>query len=207
MVKDKLGIKIKNFKNLSKLNIGILGGSFDPAHLGHVSISSKAIKFLNLKQMWWLVASQNPLKEKNQKKSLQNRLLSAKLINKNYKIKTLALEKKIGTSYSYDTLISIKNRMPRAKIFWIMGADNLHTMHKWYKWKKLFYICPIIVFNRPGYFYKSLSSKAAKCYWRYKVDIRKINGFSSKNLPLWTFINNSYDHNSSTKIRRNEDTE
>ena len=187
------------------MKIGILGGSFDPAHLGHLSISTKAIKVLNLKQMWWLVASQNPLKNKNQKKSLQNRLLSAKLINKNYKIKPLALEENIGTNYSYDTLIKIKSRMPRAKIFWIMGADNLYNMHKWYKWKKLFYICPIIVFNRPGYFYKSLSSKAAKYYWRNKVNIRKINNFSSNSLPLWAFIDNSYDHNSSTKIRNSKD--
>tara|TARA_X000000950_G_scaffold155789_1_gene190998 strand:- start:1960 stop:2415 length:456 start_codon:yes stop_codon:yes gene_type:complete len=141
------------------------------------------------------------LKEIEQKDSLKIRLKSAISINNNYKIKPLALEEKIGTKYSFDTLKKLKKTVPRARFFWIIGADNLYNMHRWYKWKKLFYICPIIVFNRPGYFYKSLSSKAAKCYWSNKVDVKKIKYISNKKLPLWAFIENSIDKNSSTRIR------
>ena len=185
------------------MNIGILGGSFDPAHKGHIYISDMAIKILDLNQIWWLVASQNPLKKTEQRKSLNRRLESAINIKKNYKIKPLALEESIGTLYSYDTLTALKKKMPGAKMFWIIGADNLYNMHKWYKWKKLFYICPIIVFNRPGYFYKSLSSKAAKFYWKKRVNIKYLRKFSYNNLPVWSFVNNSYNFNSSSEIRSN----
>ena len=185
------------------MNIGILGGSFDPAHKGHIYISDMAIKILDLNQIWWLVASQNPLKKTEQRKSLNRRLESAINIKKNYKIKPLALEESIGTLYSYDTLTALKKKMPGAKMFCIIGADNLYNMHKWYKWKKLFYICPIIVFNRPGYFYKSLSSKAAKFYWKKRVNIKYLRKFSYNNLPVWSFVNNSYNFNSSSEIRSN----
>ena len=180
-----------------------MGGSFDPAHKGHIYISDMAIKILDLNQIWWLVASQNPLKKTEQRKSLNRRLESAINIKKNYKIKPLALEESIGTLYSYDTLTALKKKMPGAKMFWIIGADNLYNMHKWYKWKKLFYICPIIVFNRPGYFYKSLSSKAAKFYWKKRVNIKYLRKFSYNNLPVWSFVNNSYNFNSSSEIRSN----
>lgn len=152
--------------------------------------------------MWWLVSTQNPLKKKEQLVSLQNRLNSALSINKNYNIRPLALEYQIGTYYSYDTIIKLKIKMPRVDFFWIIGADNLYNMHKWYKWKKLFYLCPIIVFNRPGYFYKSLSSKAAKYFWKNKVNIRKMRKVSKHKLPLWSFIDNSANLSSSTEIRK-----
>ena len=183
------------------MKIGILGGSFDPAHKGHIYISNMAIKILDLNQIWWLVASQNPLKNTEQRKSLNRRLESAINIKKNHKIRPLALEESIGTLYSHDTLTTLKKKMPGTKMFWIIGADNLYNMHKWYKWKKLFYICPIIVFNRPGYFYKSLSSKAAKYYWKKRVNIKYLRKFSYKNLPVWSFVHNSYDFNSSSEIR------
>ena len=99
-----------------------MGGSFDPAHKGHIYISDMAIKILDLNQIWWLVASQNPLKKTEQRKSLNRRLESAINIKKNYKIKPLALEESIGTLYSYDTLTALKNKMPGARMFWIIGA-------------------------------------------------------------------------------------
>ena len=186
---------------MSKSNIGLLGGSFDPAHSGHLYISNKIINILGLNQLWWLVTSQNPLKKKNQFASLNTRLASACLINKNYKIKPQALELKIGTTFTYDTLRKLITTMPRVNFYWIMGSDNLCDMHKWYNWKKIFYICPIIVVNRKGYLYQSLHSKALRIFRNSKFDIRQIK--NKKTLPAWTFFNIKPDPNSSTNLRKN----
>ena len=90
--------------------------------------------------------------------------------------------------------------MPRVNFFWIMGADNLCEMHKWYNWKKIFYLCPIIVINRNEYFYKSLCSKTAKYFWNRKLNIKKIK--SNKNLPVWSYLNIKPNLNSSTNLRK-----
>lgn len=176
-----------------------MGGSFDPAHEGHIYISNIAIKYLNLDQVWWLVTTQNPIKKK-QFHTIEKRLDSTKII-KNYKIKPQALEFKLGTKYTYDTLKKLKKIMPSVNFYWIMGADNLIHMHSWYNWKKIFYLYPIIVFNRPKYFYKAIASKAAKCFWKYRVSIKSLN--KNKNIPSWSFLNVRLNYSSSTYIRKN----
>ena len=186
---------------MSQSNIGLLGGSFDPAHLGHIYISNKIINILGLNQLWWLVTTQNPLKKKNQFASLNKRLSSAYLINKNYKIKPQALELKLGTTFTYDTISKLRKIMPQVNFYWIMGADNLCNMHNWYNWKKIFNICPIIIVNRKGYFYQALYSKASKNFRNSRFDIRQIK--NKKKLPAWTFFNIKPDPNSSTNLRQN----
>ena len=90
--------------------------------------------------------------------------------------------------------------MPRVKFYWIMGADNLYTMHNWYNWKKIFYLCPIIVVNRQGYLYKSLQSKASKYFWNRKLNIKKVK--NNKTLPVWSYLNIKPNINSSTNLRK-----
>ena len=189
------------FNNLNKSNIGLLGGSFDPAHLGHLYISNKIINILGLTQLWWLVTSQNPLKKKNQFTNLNKRLLSTFLINNNYKIRPQALELKIGTIFTYHTIRKLKTIMPRVNFYWIMGADNLCDMHNWYNWKKIFYMCPIIIVNRKGYLYKSLHSKVSSSFRNNRFNIRQIK--NKKSLPAWSFLNIKPDPNSSTNLRQN----
>jgi nicotinate-nucleotide adenylyltransferase len=123
------------------------------------------------------------------------------LINNNYKIKPQTLELKIGTKFTYDTIKKLKIIMPRVKFYWIMGADNLYTMHNWYNWKKIFYLCPIIVVNRQGYLYKSLQSKASHYFWNRKLNIKKVK--NSKTLPVWSYLNIKPNINSSTNLRKN----
>ena len=163
-------------------------------------VSKLVINHLNLDQVWWLVTSQNPLKHKNQKINLADRLSSALYINNNYKIRAQAVEMSLGTIYTYDTIKKLKLMLPRVNFIWIMGADNLLDMHKWYKWKKIFYLCPIIVVNRPNYLYKALSSKASKYFWHAKADI---NRFPIKNkLPSWSFFYIKPNYDSSTNLRK-----
>ena len=186
---------------MSKSNIGLLGGSFDPAHSGHLYISNKIINILGLNQLWWLVTSQNPLKKKNQFANLENRLSSAYLINNNFKIKPQALELRLGTNFTYDTVRKLHKIMPKISFYWIMGADNLYNMHNWYNWQKIFYMCPIIIVNRKGYFYKSINSKASKKFWNRRFNIREMK--YKKKLPAWSFLNIKPDSNSSTILRKN----
>ena len=181
------------------MNIGLLGGSFDPAHNGHLHISNNAISSLNLDQIWWLVTSQNPLKKKNQLANIKDRLASTKIIKNNYKIKAQTLELQLGTNFTCDTIKKLKAIMPRVNFYWVMGADNLLNMHRWKNWKKIFYLCPIIVFDRPKYIYKAMSSKTAKCFWNNRYDIKKLK---KKGLPSWCFLNTKLDHNNSTSIRK-----
>ncbi len=110
----------------------------------------------------------------------------------------MALELELGTYYSYDTLSFLKRRYPNVNFFWIIGADNLVIMHKWYKWKKIFYMCPIVVFDRPNYFYKSISSKAAKYFYRSRTSIKALK---NKALPRWSYAKIKLDYSSSTLIR------
>ena len=91
--------------------------------------------------------------------------------------------------------------MPRVNFYWIMGADNLQNMHNWYNWKKIFYICPIIVVNREGYLYKSLYSKASRYFWDKRVNIKQMK--SRKKLPVWSFLHIKTNANSSTNLRKN----
>ncbi len=153
----------------------------------------------NLNQIWWLVSTQNPLKEINQQVNIYQRLRSAQDIKKSYLIKPQALELNIGTKFSYDTVKRLRTSMPRIKFFWIMGSDNLYLMHRWYNWKKLFYLCPIIVIRRPNYYYKALNSKAAKYFWKHRVKNRKIKNID--NFPAWSFINIRPNYTSSTLMR------
>ena len=183
------------------MNIGLLGGSFDPAHSGHLHISKLVLTHFKLDQIWWLVTSQNPLKSKDQKRTLDIRLSSAKHINNNYKIKTQAVEMTLGTIYTYDTIKKLKTMLPRVNFIWIMGADNLLNMHKWHKWNKIFYLCPVVVVHRPNYLYKALSSKASKYFWHAKIDIKKIT--YKRKLPCWSFFYTKPNYISSTILRKN----
>ena len=150
-------VKLENKLKKTKVKIGILGGTFDPAHKGHLEISKQAKKMFKLKNIVWAVTKQNPFKGKS-KTNLSSRMQFAKkLINKKDYIKVKFYEEKIGSSKTID-LIKYLNKDKRFEIYFIMGADNLIDFHKWYKWKSILQKCNILVFDRQGYKAKSLKS-------------------------------------------------
>ena len=110
----------------------------------------------------------------------------------------------MGTKFSHDTINLLKNSLPNVNFFWIIGADNLCNMHLWYNWRGLFHLCPVVVFNRPEYLYKALSSKAAKFFWKKKVDIKKLRTKSKTTLPLWSFVEIKTHKQSSSHLRINK---
>jgi len=177
----KLGNKLKS----QKIKIGILGGTFDPAHKGHLEISRQAKKKFKLKNIVWTITKKNPFKNES-KSNLKNRMKFAKkLIGKNDYIKVKFYEEKIKSNRTID-LIKHLNKGKKFEIYFIMGADNLINFHKWYKWKSIIKDCNILVFDRQGYKAKSLKSVT-------------FNGINKKNL---TFINFKKVNISSSQLRK-----
>ena len=168
--------------NLKKNKIGILGGSFDPAHQGHLAISKEAIKKFKLKKVIWAITKKNPFKKKSSL-SLLSRIQYCKKITKKTKfIEIKFLEDKIKSNKTIN-LIKFFTKNKRNEIFFLMGADNLINFHKWYKWKIISQKCNIIVFDRHGYKKKSLNSKTYKTLNKDKIkfiNFNKVNISSSQ---------------------------
>ena len=153
---EKLGSNLK-----SKTRIGILGGSFDPAHKGHLAISKEAIKKFKLKQVIWAITQKNPLKKKS-KTNISDRIKECKkIIKSNNLIKIRYYEKNIRSNKTIDLIIHLKRNI-KSEIYFLMGADNLINFHKWHKWKMIAKNCNLIVFDRFGYKKKSLNSISFK---------------------------------------------
>ena len=178
-------VKLENKLKPNKKKIGILGGTFDPAHKGHLEISKQAKKRFGLKNIIWAITKQNPFKNQS-KSNLRSRMQFAKkVIGKHNYIKVKFYEEKISSNKTID-LIKHFTQQKQNEIYFIMGADNLINFHKWYKWKSIIKKCNILVFDRQGYKTKSLKSVT-------------FNSTSNKNL---TFINFNKVNISSSQLRK-----
>ena len=183
------------------IRVGLLGGSFDPPHKGHIYISLEAKKILQINEIWWLVTPKNPLKIL-QPATYQERISNCKKISKGTPIIIKEIEKKIDSRYTYETLCYLQNHYKNLKFFWLMGADNLINFHKWQKWHKIFKEISIVVFRRHGYNIKALRSIAYKTFSNQQIISNSINKNQFYKLPSWTWINNKEIKISSTEIRQ-----
>ena len=181
--------------------IGLLGGSFDPPHKGHVYISIEAKKLLQINEIWWLVTPQNPLKI-SEPATYQERITNCKEISKDQPILIKEIEKKINSKYTYQTLDYLLNHYTNIKFFWIMGADNLINFHKWQKWRQIFKEISIVVFKRHGYNNQALKSIACRTFTNYRINSLQINKNHFIKLPSWTWVDNREIKISSTEIRQ-----
>jgi len=170
-------------KKIKKNKIGILGGTFDPAHIGHIKISKEAKKKIHLNKVFWVITKKNPFKKKSFF-SLKKRINYAKKINVNNKfIKIYFFEDKIKSNKTIDLMKFLKNRYKKTEFFFIMGADNLINFHKWKKWNKIAEISKILVFNRLNYKSKSLKSISFKKLNKKRlqfINFKKVNISSSQ---------------------------
>ena len=165
-----------------KKKIGILGGSFDPAHIGHLKISKEAKKKFKLKEVIWAITYKNPFKKKSKTNILNRISYCKKIIKKEKFIKVRFYEKKIKSNKTFK-LIDYFSKKQKNQIYFLMGADNLVNFHKWQKWKNISKKCTIVVFDRHGYKKESFKSRAYK-YLNKKnfifVEFNKVNISSSK---------------------------
>ncbi len=178
----------------------MLGGSFNPAHEGHLHISLEALKRLGLDELWWLVSPQNPLKPANGMASQAHRVKGAKALARHPRIKVTGMEADWGTRYTADTLAKMKRRFPAGRLVWLMGADNLQQVSRWDRWTRIFNSVPVAVFDRSPYSRLSMASKAARRFsrWRVAAPGRLIRAA----LPSWTFMHIKRHPASATEIRR-----
>ena len=172
-----------NYLKKRNIKIGVLGGTFDPAHKGHLVISRIAKKKIKLNYIIWSITQKNPFK-KQSKINIEKRIkISKKITKKDRFIKIEFLEHKINSKKTIDSIRFLKTINTTLNIFFIMGADNLIKFHKWDQWKEIVKLAKILVFDRQGYKSRSLVSIAAKKIprnrWKF-IKFKKINISSSQ---------------------------
>ena len=167
-------------KNCNK--IGILGGTFDPPHLGHLHISKIALKKLKLDSVIWIITKQNPLKQKPHLETSIRIKLSKDIIKNQKKIHVRYIDEIVKSRNTFNLLNYFKKNKKKIKLFFLIGADNLINFHKWNKWQKIPELAKIVVFARDNYSTKALNSIAAKKLkksdWMY-INSKKVNISSS----------------------------
>lgn len=182
--------------------IGLLGGSFNPAHEGHLHITELALKYLALDRVMWLVSMQNPMKSAEETAPFGERMEHCEhMARHNPNIIISDVEHKLGTTYSADTLRQLTAQFPRIGFVWIMGADNMLQIEQWKDWRSIFEILPIAIFPRPDYSESVLSSTAATHFADYRMDAMKSTKLVDAKAPAWMFLETPTNPESSTKIR------
>ena len=185
-----------------KRRIGLLGGSFNPAHGGHRRISLFALRALDLDEVWWLVSPGNPLKPGKGMAPLAARVRSAMVQARRAPIRVTAIERELGTRYTVDTLAALRRRYARREFLWLMGSDNLAQFHRWRDWRRIARTMPIAVVARPGYDAAAVASPAMAWLRRFSVPLSSFVNRGEWSAPALVTLRFDPDDRSATAIRR-----
>lgn len=180
--------------------IGLLGGSFDPPHEGHVHITREALKRFGLDRVWWLVSPGNPLKEHGPA-PIADRVQAARALMDHPRVEVTDIEAHLGTRYTAQTLDALRARYPQVQFVWLMGADNLAQFHLWQDWRGIMETTPIGVLARPGDRISARLSPAAKLYDFARLKGRRGHLLGHAKAPAWSFQNVPMRAVSSSEIR------
>ena len=183
--------------------MGLLGGSFNPAHEGHLHIARLALQRLRLDQVWLLVSPGNPLKEAAGMAPLADRLASAAQIADGRRIVATGIEARLHTRYTFDTLRALRLRFPRARFVWLMGADNLVQLPRWQHWEDIARAVPFAVMPRPTYNGRALAGQAAHRLRPALLPARAAPALAGHAAPAWTFLPARQNPLSATALRAN----
>ena len=178
--------------------IGLLGGSFDPAHQGHVHITREALKRMGLDRVWWLVSPGNPLKARGPA-PLAERMARARAVMADPRVTVTDLERHLGTRFTAETIARLKSLYPGVRFVWLMGADNLVQFDRWNHWQDILRMVPVGVLARPGWGVAARTSRAARIFREHGVDRGEV--LRSRDAPAWCFVNLPMDDSSSSAIR------
>jgi len=183
------------------LRIGLLGGSFNPAHEGHLHITKEALARLGLDQVWWLVSPQNPLKPAEGMAPIERRLETARDIAQDPAIRVTDLESRLGTQYSADILRELKARGESLRFVWIMGADNFAQLPQWKDWSFMVENVPIAVMARTGFEEMALDREAAGDLAKARIPEEKAATLANCAPPAWVYLPIPLHSGSSTQVR------
>ncbi len=170
------------------MRIGLLGGSFNPAHDGHRHVARLALRRLRLQQVWLLVSPGNPLKPRHGMAPFADRLATARRIADGRRVVATDIERRLGTRYTVDTLRALNRLFPRVEFVWVMGADILAELPKWRQWREMFHRTAMAVFPRPGYNRRALAGRAALRMRRHHRRAREAPALASMRRPAWLFL-------------------
>lgn len=182
--------------------IGLFGGSFNPAHKGHVMVALYALKRLKLDWVWWLVSPQNPLKDARDTGGYGQRLVYARRLARHPRFVVTDIERQMKSRYTADTLEQLKRFGKAARFVWIMGADSLMDLHHWHHWRDIIDDVSLAVLARPGYSIRALGSKAAVRLARARVSGDRPASVLDRKPPRWVFVTMPLRPESSTAIRK-----
>ena len=181
-------------------SIGLLGGSFDPPHAGHVHISREALRRFGLDQVWWLVSPGNPLKERGPA-AMARRIAAARALIDHPRIHVSDFEAQARTRFTAQTLAALQAVRPDLRFVWLMGADNLVQFHRWQSWQDILHRVPVGIIARPGLRIVARSSKAAKVFAPARLPARRSRLLAGSAPPAWCFVNVPMMAISSTRLR------
>ena len=192
------------FHSRSRLKIGLVGGSFNPAHGGHIHVALAARQQLGLDQIWWLVSPQNPLKSSLGMAPHEKRLdYARKLVTPYPFLRVREPESSLPSNYTYNTLKYMIKTMPLSRLIWVMGADNLDQFAHWHRHRDMIRLLPIAVVDRPSYSFRAIANGRQLLGRRTKVTkMRCAIVARSVNLPGWCFIAGQLNAASATEIRQ-----
>lgn len=186
----------------ARYRVGLLGGSFNPAHDGHLYLSRQAIKRLRLDAVWWLVSPQNPLKPRTGMAPTAERLTRARAVAAaDRRIRVTDLEARAGLRYTVETVAWLRTAYPRLRFVWLMGADNLVQVDRWRRWSHIFHMVPIAVCARDSYAYPALVGKAATRFRRARLPDRSAVRLAECRPPAWVYLAIRRHPASATAIR------
>ncbi len=179
--------------------VGLLGGSFDPAHAGHAAITAEALRRFGLDRVWWLVSPANPLKRAGPA-ALDRRVAQARRVMHHPRVDVTALEARLGSRFTADTVETLVAAYPGVRFVWLMGSDNLVAFHRWDRWREIAGRVPIGVLARPGHRLAALSAPAARIMARRRVAAPR--ALARAQAPAWAFATIPLRAESSSGLRR-----
>lgn len=180
--------------------VGLLGGSFDPPHAGHIHITREALKRFGLDRIWWLVSPGNPLKREGPA-PLARRMAAARAAMQHPRVEVTDIEARIGTRYTAETLSHLLHLYPGVRFVWLMGADNLAQFHRWERWEDIMGMVPVGVIARPGDRASARTAKAAERFWRWRLPEATSRRLPWCIPPAWCYVNVPMRAISSSAIR------
>ena len=181
----------------------MLGGSFNPAHAGHLHVARIARRRLRLHQVWLMVSPGNPLKPAHGMAAPAARLASARRIADGRRIIATDIEGRLGTSYTIDTIRTLVQRFPGARFVWLMGADNLVQLPRWRSWRSIAAQVAFAVLPRPTYNHRALASHAAHRLAAHRLPVHAAATLAGLSAPRWVFLPTAQNATSATAIRLN----
>ena len=184
--------------------IGLLGGSFNPAHRGHRRMSLAAMERLGLDEIWWLVSPGNPLKPKKGMAPYTARLASARAMARRSRIKVSDFEAQAGTRYTVDTVAALTKRWPQHRFIWLMGEDTVAQFHQWKDWRRLAHALPIAVISRPGYDDDARAARATGWLRRFVRPASHAKQWTEWSAPAIIFLRLPPDPTSATALRADD---